>query len=380
MTKIKIMIIKIGIVCLNAMYALIKLLPSKEKVTMISRQSNVPSKEFRMIRKEIESRNKGVEVVFLCHTLDGGVASATTDKIKYAFHMIIQMLHIATSKVVILDTYCMVVSILHHKKSLKVIQMWHSMGTMKKFGYTSLDTEEGSKSELAYAMKMHKNYDYIFASSDAYKDHLAKGFNTDIRKIVTMPLPRLDLLKSDVYEKKVRERIYEKYPELEEKPVILYCPTFRKHEEEFECALQRLADAVDYEKYHFVVKLHPLSKATVDSQVIQAKEFDSFDMLFVADYVISDYSCIIYEAAVRRIPLFFYNFDMDLYADGRGIAIDYYKELPGIISKDAKKIVSAIEEKEYDVASLEKFADKYVTPTEHATKDIVDFVLRLMNK
>ncbi|MGN1166381.1 MAG: CDP-glycerol glycerophosphotransferase family protein [Lachnospiraceae bacterium] len=380
MTKIKIMIIKIGIMCLNVLYALIKLLPVKNKVTMISRQSNVPSKEFRMIRKEIESRNKGVEVVFLCHTLDGGVASTIADKVKYAFHMITQMIHIATSKVVVLDTYCMVVSILHHKKSLKVIQMWHSMGTMKKFGYTSLDTEEGSKSELAYAMKMHKNYDYIFASSEAYKDHLAKGFNTNIGKIITMPLPRLDLLTSSSYEKKVKKRIYEIYPNLKEKPVILYCPTFRKHEEEFESALQKLADAIDYEKYNFVVKLHPLSKATVDPQVIQAKEFDSFDMIFAADYVISDYSCIVYEAAVRRIPLYFYNFDMDLYADGRGLAIDYYGELPGVISKNAEEIVAAIEEKKYDMESLGKFADKYVTPTEHATKNIVDFVLKLMNK
>lgn len=380
MTKIKITIIKIGIVCLNALYMLIKLLPVKSKVTMISRQSNEPSKEFWLIRKEIESRHKGVEVVFLCHTLDGGVASTVMNKIKYAFHMITQMIHIATSKVVILDTYCMVVSILHHKKSLKVIQMWHSMGTMKKFGYTSLDTEEGSKSELAYAMKMHKNYDYIFASSDAYKDHLAKGFNCDVKKIVTMPLPRLDLLNSKTYERNIKDRVYKKYPQLKENPVILYVPTFRKHEEEFENALKNLADAVDYEKYSFVVKLHPLSKAVVDEKVIQAKEFDSFDMLFAADYVISDYSCIIYEAAVRRIPLFFYNFDMDLYTDGRGLAIDYYRELPSVISKDAKEIIRAIENEEYNIEKVGKFADKYVTPTEHATKNIVDFVFELMNK
>ena len=36
-------------------------------------------------------------------------------------------------------------------------------------------------------------------------------------------------------------------------------------------------------------------------------------MLFVADYVISDYSCIVYEAAVRDIPLYFYNYDMEEY-------------------------------------------------------------------
>lgn len=379
-TKIKLGIIKSGTFCLNVLYTFVKLLPAGKKVTMISRQSNDPSDEFLMIKKGIKLKDKRVRVVLLCHTLDGGVHSSLSDKIRYGFHMLVQMVHIATSKVVILDSYCIVISILNHKKSLKVIQMWHSMGTMKKFGYTSLDTEEGSKSELAYAMKMHHNYDYIFASAEAYKDHLAKGFGCDTGKILTMPLPRLDLLKSRKYEQRVREKIYAKYPELKEKPVILYCPTFRRHEEDFVQALEKLTAAVDHDKYHFVVKLHPLSAAEPGDHVITAEEFTSFEMLFAADYMISDYSCIVYEAAVRGIPLYFYNFDMELYANGRGLAIDYYKELPGAISGDAKEIIAAIESGGYDKEALADFSDKYVAPVEHATKDIVDFVFSLMEK
>lgn len=382
MMRIKIGIIKAGSAALNAVYCFMKLLPVRKKVTMLSRQSNEPSDEFLMVRKGIKLRDERVKVVLLCHTLDGGADSSLSDKIKYGFHMFVQMFHIATSKVVILDSYCIAVSILKHRKSLKVIQMWHSMGTMKKFGYTSLDTEEGSKSEIAYAMKMHRNYDYIFASSEAYKDHLAGGFGCDEDKIMTMPLPRLDLLNSRKYEERVRERIYSRYPEFKEKPVILYCPTFRKKEDEFARALKELASAVDNEKYCFVAKLHPLSSACAEEDIITADEFSSFDMLFAADYVISDYSCIVYEAAVRRIPLYFYNFDMELYTDGRGLAIDYCKELPGLISGDAREIAAAIEsagdDGGYDMEALGRFAEKYVTPTKHATKDIVDFVFSLM--
>lgn len=382
MMKIKIGIIKAGTAVLNAVYAFMKFLPVRKKVTMLSRQANKPSDEFLMVRKGIKLRDERVKVVLLCHTLDGGADSSLSDKIKYGFHMLVQMFHIATSKVVILDSYCIVVSILNHRKDLKVIQMWHSMGTMKKFGYTSLDTEEGSRSEIAYAMKMHRNYDHIFASSDAYKDHLASGFGYDAAKIMTMPLPRLDLLNSEKYEERVREKIYGIYPEFKEKPVILYCPTFRKNEEAFARALKELEMAVDHEKYCFVAKLHPLSKTCAGEEIATADEFSSFDMLFVADYVVSDYSCIVYEAAVRRIPLFFYNFDMDLYTDGRGLAIDYYKELPGPISGDAREIASAVESAEtdggYDMEALGKFAEKYVAPTKHATKDIVDFVFSLM--
>lgn len=371
-------IIKIGSFLLNMVYALFKLLPIKRKITMISRQSNEPSIEFRMLQKEIQKRDDSVEVVLLCHTLDGGASSTSLTRIKYGFHMIRQMFHIATSKVVILDTYCMVISILRHKKDLKIIQMWHSMGTMKKFGYTALDTEEGSSHELAYAMKMHQNYDYVFASSDAYKGDLAKGFRCDMDKILTMPLPRLDLLNSQKYAENIRGKIYRRYPELKDKPIILYCPTFRKDERRFEQAVYNLADAVDYGKYQLVVKLHPLSKVCLNERVIQAEEFSSFDMLFVADYVISDYSCIIYEAAVLQKPLYFYNFDMELYTGGRGLAIDYDNELPGTISGDAKEIIRAIERADYDMEELKRFADKYVRPVENATGNIVDFIWKFL--
>lgn len=373
-----VLIIKVGRIVLNLIYGFMKLLPVQEKVALISRQSNKPSIEFQMICSEIDRRGKNVKTVLLCKTLDGGVDSSLFNKMVYALHMMKQMYHLATSKVVILDSYCILASVLCHKKELKIIQIWHSMGTMKKFGYTALDTQEGSSSKLAYAMKMHQNYDYVFASSDAYKEHLASGFNCDINKIITMPLPRLDLLQSEEYADTMKRKIYEKYPMLKEKPVILYCPTFRKDETEFEKAVYELSNSIDYDKYSLVVKLHPLSKIKLQEQIIKAEGFSSSDMFFVADYVISDYSCIVYEAAVLNIPLYFYNFDMDFYTYGRGLAIDYENELPGVISRKADRIVKAIENEIYDLDELKRFAEKYVRPTKHATKDIVDFVMKFI--
>ncbi len=371
--------INIGKGLLNILYFFIKLLPTRHKVTMISRQSDTPSFEFLMIKEALQKEDPDLEVAILCHTLDGGVRSTFWTRVKYGFHMLRQMVEIATSQVVLLDTYCIVISLLHHKKDLMVIQMWHSMGTMKKFGYTALDTEEGSSRELACAMRMHENYDYVFASSDAYKDHLAAGFNCDIHKIITMPLPRTDLLRSTDYAASIRKKIYARYPALKEKPVILYCPTFRKDETDFRKALQELRQDVDEEEYNLVIKLHPLSKIRLEDPQTAGEGFSSLEMLFAADYVISDYSCIVYEAALLNIPLFFYNFDMDLYQGDRGLAIDYYKELPGVISGDAKEILAAIDQTRkdpdtYDFKKLKAFADKYVAQTEHATKDIADFV------
>lgn len=373
-----ILVIKLFILFINILYVFFKIIPSQRKITMLSRQSNYPSKDFLMIEERIKAIDHNIKVVKLCRTLDGGINSSLLSKIKYGFHTLLQMYHIATSKVVVLDSYCIVVSVLRHKKNLKIIQIWHSMGTMKKFGYAALDTEEGTKSEIAYVMKMHNNYDYVFASADSYKEHLANGFHIDKDKIITMPLPRLDLLKSQRYKEKTQSLVYKAYPMLKEKPVIMYCPTFRKNEMEFEKALERLIKCIDFDKYNFVVKLHPLSKVILKEDIIQAKEFSSFDMLFVADYVISDYSCIIYEAAVLNIPLYFYNFDMNLYLKERGLAIDYYKELPGVISKNPEEIFESIEDKPYDMNALQRFKEKYIFETENATENIAKFILNLI--
>ena len=363
-------------IIMNIFYFFIKLFPTKNKITMISRESNNEVLDFKLLREEIERRGD-FKVVVLCKKLEGNIFN----KIGYIFHMFRQMYHIATSKIVVLDTYCICISILKHKKSLKVIQIWHSMGTMKKFGYSAIGLEEGRSEKVSNLMNMHRNYDYIFASSEAYKDHLAKGFNYDKKYIYTFPLPRYDLLVSKEYDRDCKKKIYSKYKILKKKKNILYCPTFRKNNNSLEKALKELIEEVDYSKYNLIIKLHPLDETYIDidnDSVIFDKTFSTSDMLCVSDYVISDYSCVIYEAAVKNIPIHFYNYDYDDYETKRGLAIDYYKELPGVISSSPRKIIAGIEYNEKEKEKLVKFSNKYVRPTKGATSDIVDFFYEIV--
>lgn len=415
------MIKKIAIICAKILYSFFKLFPTQNKITMISRQSSNETLDFKLLREEIEKENlelyktqqdkasmpivadrkkesnnleannkknikpKKIKVKILCHKLEGGINAKFTEKMRYGIHMLSQMYNIATSKVVILDSYCILISILKHKKSLKVIQMWHSMGTMKKFGYQILDKEEGSKKEVADLMKMHKNYDYVFASSMAYAEQLAEGFGCELDKIRIYSLPRVDLLTSKEYKENISKKIQEKYPETEtkksKKKNILYCPTFRKNESILKKEIQKMIMQVDFNKYNLIIKLHPLSKIEIEtSKAIFDKEFSSMDMLFIADYVISDYSCIIYEAAILNIPLFFLAFDLQEYINKRGLTIDYKKEVPGIVSKDAKEIIEAINSDKYNIEDVKQFRKKYVTNIKNCTEKIVEFVDKIMKE
>ncbi len=373
------MIRKILITCANFLYVFFKILPVKNRVTMISRQSDEETVDFRLLREKFNKENPDLQVCVLCHKLEGGIKANFWDKIRYIIHCVKQMYYIATSKVVILDSYCILISVLKHRKSLKVIQMWHSMGTMKKFGYQILGKEEGSNEKIAKDMRMHKNYDYIFASGKAYAKLLADGFGYEVSKVKIYPLPRVDLLTSDEYKNEVRSRIAKAYPEINQKKNIVYCPTFRKNEDAMQKKLEKLMSSIDYEKYNLIIKLHPLSKMNIENKkAIIDKQFSSFDMLFIADYLISDYSCIIYEASVLKIPLYFWAFDLQKYLNNRGLNLDYEKELPGLVSKDIGKIVKSIEKDKYNIKELEEFQQKYIEKTVNCTSDIVKFVVGLI--
>jgi len=365
-------IVAIGKALLNIIYMFLKLLPVQKKILFLSRQSDEPSADIVLLQKKIEEMHPDYKTVALAKKLNGP---------GYIFHMLRQMAHLATSQVLILDSYCIAASILKHRESLLIIQMWHSVGTMKKFGYSILDMPEGSSSRTAKAFNMHRGYDYVLAAGEGYKDHLAEGMDFPRDRIVTLPLPRLELLQDASYVAKTRERIFAAYPALKEKKNIVYVPTFRKNDEAgFEAELRKLAQAIDNDKYNFIPKLHPLTKFEADGGgMILDRKFTSFEMLTVADIVVSDYSCIIYEAAVLRKPLYFYAYDYEAYMAGRSLYIDYFKEMPGPVCRTPEELAAAVEGG-CDMDALDAFLKKYVSCTGREAENIVDFVFSHLKK
>lgn len=356
----KYLILKIFVILMNFIYLFFKIFPTKNKIVMISRQSNSITLDFKLLKNKIKAEKK-YDVIILCKKLEGKENASLSSMLKYFFHMFVQMYHLATSKVVILDSYCILISILKHKKTLKVIQMWHSVGTMKKFGYAILDQEEGSSSKLAKVLKMHKNYDVILCGGKGYLNDLCEQFNYDKDYFEIIPLPRIDLLKDELYLKKIKNDIYNKYPNLKKKKNIIYVPTFRKDETLLSEHINKIIDNVNFNKYNLIIKLHPLSNIKIKNEnVIIDSQYSSIDMVTVSDYVITDYSCILYEAGILNKPLYFYCFDYEEYNKNRSLNIDYYNELPGVISKDISEIISSIENNKYDYNKLNKFIKKYV--------------------
>ena len=66
------------------------------------------------------------------------------------------------------------------------------------------------------------------------------------------------------------------------------------------------------------------------------------DFMSVADFVVTDYSSVIYEALLKNLPVYIYCFDSDKYIDERGFYIDFWRDIPALYSKNAKGICDFI--------------------------------------
>lgn len=338
---------------LKIIYFFMKLFPTdNKKIVFISRQSNDINIDFKLISDELRKRDSGIKMVFICKRLEKGF----TDKVSYFFTIIKQMYNLATSRVAVLDSYCIPVSILNHKDGLFVLQIWHSIGKIKKSGYQTLGSVSGRDRKLAEMMCMHKNYDAIIAGAPVFDEFYEKGFNVKRDILFHYGLPRIDYLINR--ESTLKKDIYNKYPEFKNRKVVLYAPTFRTYETD---GLERMIDNYNPKDFILIVKSHHNQVLDVNNDnVYTCDDFKSVDLLSIADYVITDYSSIALEAAIINKKLLFYVYDYDKYNSLNGLNIDFYKILPECSSMNIKELFDIIRSDKYDVKSYQSFRNRYL--------------------
>ena len=275
---------------MNFFYLFYKRKKTENKIVFISRQSETPSLDFRYLIDEIKTNYPQYKVEVLCKM----IPASACGKIKYVGEMFRQMNALAQSKVVVLN----------HKSDLKIIQIWHALGAFKRFGKSILDKEGGKSSKTAAAFKMHNNYDLIAASGDKCVPFFAEAFGQPEEKFIPIGIPRMDYLTDENEKIRLKGNIITRYPQLDNgKKNILYVTTFRDNEEDTKAlreATNELINRVNYTEYNLIVKHHVVDtnkeEIYIDSRMNQltGEYFTGMDFMAVADYVVTDYSSVLY--------------------------------------------------------------------------------------
>lgn len=350
---------------LKIVYFPLKFFKTKNKIVMISREYNEPPVDFILLKNELLKQDKNVKVVFLCKTLE----KSLKDSLLYCFYLIKCCYNLATSFACVVDTYCIPVSVLNHKKTLKIIQIWHALGALKQFGYQTLGKAEGSNIKTAKKMCMHKNYDIVTCASLKTKEFYSEAFNIPLEKISVVGMPRIDLILKQ--EPNLKNNFLNNYPKFKGKKIILYVPTFRKDEPVNYIPLT----SFNKEKFSLIVKPHILSEQTVEKKYL-VNGYSTFDLLKIADYIITDYSAVSFEASLLNKPLYFYLYDLDKYSNARGLNVNIKDEMPTSCFTNATELVNSIEKNIYNFSELKQFKEKYIeTADENNSKRIANLII-----
>ena len=354
-------------VILKVVYFFFKLLKTKKnQILFLSRQDNKPSIDFIYLINDLNKRYPEYRIKVLTRRLE---KNNPKQIIRSLFDPFIQSFYLATSSICIIDGYQIPVSCLKHKKELKIIQIWHSLGAIKMFGYQTLNTDYDKK--MAKLMCMHQNYDVIISPSKEMSKYFALAFNTPIEKFVNIGLPRIDyLLKTH---KQNKDTVYKRYPKLKDKKIILYAPTFRVYDEyKIDELIKEFKNST---KWELVIKIHPRMKVSVPKKYTYDK-VSSLEVLSVSDYVITDYSAISLEAAILNKPVVLYTYDEDKYREYEGINTNLDEDLPGYNFKDASALAKFIKSNKYDKKILKNYCDKYIKYKDGSvTRRLNDYII-----
>lgn len=294
----------------------------------------------------------------------------------------------AGAKVIVLEDFYPQIHALELRKETKLLQLWHACGAFKMFGLSDI----GKVSNLKQDTKNHRSYSAAFVSGTHMVPFYSEAFGISPSQVLPLGVPRTDIFFNEAYKEMIRGRLFEAYPMLKEKRVVLFAPTFRGSGKNtayypmerfsvdaFLAALPE--DVVLMVKNHPFVKEHFSYDEKYTDRVLDLTGRENInDVLFVTDLLITDYSSCIFEAALLAIPMLFYVFDLEEYVNGRDIYFDFASFAPGsrvqafeALVQEAERLLS--EEDKGKDEKRQEFCEYFLDSLDgHSTERILEYV------
>lgn len=268
-----------------------------------------------------------------------------------------------SSKVVVTDDYFYLFRKFGKKPGQKFVQLWHATGAFKKFGLDGTDLFP--EVDRLY----HKDYDLVSVSGENLREIYASAFGIEPEKVKAYGAPRTDEILQSQYTDERKKEILDKYPNLKEKQVILYAPTFRdsngkdKHIFHPVMDFESLSHSLKRNQV-FIICPHPVMQNRIPDReyhnIIQVDDFTTNEMMCIADLLVTDYSSVIFEYSLLNKPMVFYCYDYDEY--NRDFYLDYEKDLPGKMFRNYGDLEQYICNGEFrDVATVQDFRNRYMS-------------------
>ncbi len=334
---------------------------------------------------------------------------------------------IATASYVFLEDASDVVSCLPLRPETKVIQLWHGCGAFKKWGRSTATKKFGPSAAQIERHPFYGNLSLVTVSAPevewAYREAMGLddlGVSHQGEPVTSSEVPGNDALKcvgrtemsnrlgsrsfggtgnapvvralgvsrTDVFFDQeflegARDRLLAAHPQIGNRKVLLYAPTFRGAVKQAKgpdaLDVRAMREALE-EGWVLAIRHHPFVKEPpaipddcADFAFLADPGLAIDELMCAADALVTDYSSVVFEYSLMGRPMIFFAPDFDDYCDWRGFYYDYDEMTPGPVvhtTGDLLEAVSRIPEW-FDGAEVDTFRRKFMQACDgHATERI----------
>jgi CDP-glycerol glycerophosphotransferase (TagB/SpsB family) len=285
----------------------------------------------------------------------------------------------ARSRVIVLDDFYPMIYQVNVRPDTALGQVWHAVGAFKRVGHSRAGLPGGP----VPGSRLHRNYTWATASSEAVRADVAESFGIDVGRVHALGVPRTDPLVDAQVVAAARERVRTRLGIAPGVRMVVFAPTFRGHG-------MRTAhydvDLVDWEalakdlapEWALVVKMHPFVRPLAESRpglrgvtdVTQVREMT--ELMMAADVLVTDYSSAIFEFALLRRPIVFFAPDIEEYTASRDFYRPFSRYVIGPLVTRASDLAPAIRSASVDEAVFDGFLQEFASACDgHSSERIV---------
>ena len=288
---------------------------------------------------------------------------------------------LSTAKVVVFESW--ISKKFNKNRDAIWIQLWH--GTpLKKMLFDSEETEIITKN-LNHKINKYNDinrWDFLLVDNPNIAKYFKTSFLIKNEKLMNHGYPRVKYLVENIQNNELKYKIKEKCNIDKNKKVVLYLPTWRDYnygkkqeEQDFEYFLNTETLTEKLGSDYIIISKNHIFLNSKSSDSITNVDIETQELLLIADYLITDYSSVLFDAFAIDLPTVLLANDYDKYSKSRGVYKEIWDDLASFIVNNeidlAKKIKSYKINKEY-LKVKEKYAYKNVEEN-----NLKDFIINL---
>lgn len=254
---------------------------------------------------------------------------------------------IARSKVVVFESWLPT----RYKKrnGTTWVQLWH--GTpIKRLLFDSCEryVTQGNTNNKNEKYKDIERWDYLLVDNPEVASYFRTCFMLPEEKLLASGYPRVKYLLDKKEDARYKAGLKELYGIPADKKIVLYLPTWRDYnyrvaEEAFDTDylmdLKQL-QALLGDEYYIVYKDHVFLSNPNSVDFKNYSDAETQELLLIADYLVTDYSSVLFDALAIDIPVYLFCSDFEKNEEARGLYPSVWNDLVPFVC-DSEKTVAA---------------------------------------